>query len=751
MGRPREKGRGKAGQSDSAPPRAGNYFGGGGYSSFGDYMVEKNRKLKEQLHPGRANEQGDGMCAEGASPAKAQIFRGLTFWMTGRTCLPDHEIKRLIVEHGGTYEQYGFSRVSHIIADNLATGNQTWRELKARVKRGHVVTSSWIVDCTKELRRIPEVRYMPKCLASSSSMLNFVSERSKEEPRSEGPPEGFSFQVGGSAASAPGSGGAHCSDPPRPSGVGVGTQNPTSPGRESNGMSEVQPVGNDTLAACSRKRPLSPTALTQDSLAQLDSAGADVAVSAELGHSETTAGLGQQSANAMGKNHEAGSPVLQVAEEHGEASAGIARACPSMAAFGGASAVPSRGTPLALEISASCATGLSDKEHLFRVVEELAGEVSKASHEDLGALGLRVAIDPPEEWSCEMDLDEHSTVSEGSVEDKAVMLRSSLRKLATRMVAGLSLDGSAHGWSDVRRVAATLRFSRSSTLAAAAHAPERSRDAPGASQLATLIASQEASPPPSLVTVAASQRGIRIPNASAEGCAQATEPRTPLASPQVVTINGIETGSSHCHREALMATSGSSTRTAPARRRWRRLSRADAADGSCGASAQSVVSSASGCRQVSSRISEPPAVDPVAIQELAEALRVQFGICSTGSTSVKALLEHARRATSSEALFSYAGALRLLLNFQEYDVALVVLRLLRAASGTAPGSAWGKALVASRPTREVQTEQPPAAFFFNRLLREANHALAQVSPGALFDVKSLPVQTADARGPCTAV
>ena len=107
---------------------------------------------------------------------KATIFRGLSFWMTGRTCLPDQELKRIIVEHGGcselqcesiqlkvhpwsvatgpgVYEQYGFTHVTHIIADNLASGNQTWAELKKRSKRVNVVTSSWVTACVQEGRR----------------------------------------------------------------------------------------------------------------------------------------------------------------------------------------------------------------------------------------------------------------------------------------------------------------------------------------------------------------------------------------------------------------------------------------------------------------------------------------------------------------------------------------------------------------------------------------------------------------------
>ena len=43
-----------------------------------------------------------------AGETKTAIFTGLSFWMTGRTCLPDQELKRLIVEHGGVVAADGY-------------------------------------------------------------------------------------------------------------------------------------------------------------------------------------------------------------------------------------------------------------------------------------------------------------------------------------------------------------------------------------------------------------------------------------------------------------------------------------------------------------------------------------------------------------------------------------------------------------------------------------------------------------------
>ena len=41
-----------------------------------------------------------------AGETKTAVFSGLSFWMTGRSCLPDQELKRLIVEHGGVMARW---------------------------------------------------------------------------------------------------------------------------------------------------------------------------------------------------------------------------------------------------------------------------------------------------------------------------------------------------------------------------------------------------------------------------------------------------------------------------------------------------------------------------------------------------------------------------------------------------------------------------------------------------------------------
>ena len=81
--------------------------GGGGWEDQGVYMRDKALKLREQLR--REYGPNDG------------VFNGLTFWQTGRTDGVD--VKKLVTQHGGQFEQYGLRSVSHIIASNVATSN----------------------------------------------------------------------------------------------------------------------------------------------------------------------------------------------------------------------------------------------------------------------------------------------------------------------------------------------------------------------------------------------------------------------------------------------------------------------------------------------------------------------------------------------------------------------------------------------------------------------------------------------------
>ena len=95
-----------------------------------------------------------------------KLFSGLSFWLTGRTRgLTDRDIRKMVLENGGIWEPYGMTRVSHIIAENLAMGNQVWRDFKqsgGERKRYCVVTPKWLVDSIAKGEKVWERDYLPE-------------------------------------------------------------------------------------------------------------------------------------------------------------------------------------------------------------------------------------------------------------------------------------------------------------------------------------------------------------------------------------------------------------------------------------------------------------------------------------------------------------------------------------------------------------------------------------------------------------
>jgi len=127
-------------------------FGGGGWGGMRQYMQEKNKRIQEQL--------------EDTVVKETDLFAGMYFVIDGRTeAASDTELKRLIISNGGKYEAYG-KRTTHMIADHLAEGNQSWRNIRDRQKfsKMKIVTSYFITDCVKEMRRLPASRYLPMVL-----------------------------------------------------------------------------------------------------------------------------------------------------------------------------------------------------------------------------------------------------------------------------------------------------------------------------------------------------------------------------------------------------------------------------------------------------------------------------------------------------------------------------------------------------------------------------------------------------------
>ena len=143
--------------------------GGGGWEGFGQYMRDKTKKLAGQFDD-RYNK-------------KSQVFEGKTFWSTGRLLDFEFDLKQLITENGGVYEQYGLRNVSHIIASNLALSNQNWKKLlggKFTSKSYCVVKPQWIVDSLKAGKCLPEGEYLPDCIKIKGTITDFLNDQPRD-------------------------------------------------------------------------------------------------------------------------------------------------------------------------------------------------------------------------------------------------------------------------------------------------------------------------------------------------------------------------------------------------------------------------------------------------------------------------------------------------------------------------------------------------------------------------------------------
>merc|ERR1719296_61938 len=76
----------------------------GGFAPFGCDVRERHQQPHEpeELLEGRPDASEVDQVDD-----KPAIFKGLTFWMAGRTSIPERELKQLLVAYGGCCEPYG--------------------------------------------------------------------------------------------------------------------------------------------------------------------------------------------------------------------------------------------------------------------------------------------------------------------------------------------------------------------------------------------------------------------------------------------------------------------------------------------------------------------------------------------------------------------------------------------------------------------------------------------------------------------
>ena len=109
------------------------------FDTFGEYMNEKIRKLDDQLH---------------SVKQQSHILAGVSVYVTGNTNPPYIELRELVTQNGGRFQQY-FSRsvVTHVIAANLSVSRA--RDLH----NDKVVKPEWIVDSLAHGSLLPWKNY----------------------------------------------------------------------------------------------------------------------------------------------------------------------------------------------------------------------------------------------------------------------------------------------------------------------------------------------------------------------------------------------------------------------------------------------------------------------------------------------------------------------------------------------------------------------------------------------------------------
>ncbi|EIN07940.1 hypothetical protein PUNSTDRAFT_135458 [Punctularia strigosozonata HHB-11173 SS5] len=121
------------------------------FGGISDFMRRKRVKLQVQ------NAQIEDVL-DSAQEKRSDIFKGLSLYINGYTDPPEHKLRELIVQHGGTYQAYmdQKSYITHIITSTLTAAKI--REF-ARMK---VVTPAWLVDSIAQGALLPWQAYIWK-------------------------------------------------------------------------------------------------------------------------------------------------------------------------------------------------------------------------------------------------------------------------------------------------------------------------------------------------------------------------------------------------------------------------------------------------------------------------------------------------------------------------------------------------------------------------------------------------------------
>ena len=158
------------------------FGGGGGWEGFGDYMREKEEKLREQQ---RAH-----------VVQISAALRGVVLHIDGLTSVRSVELADLVTAHGGEFVMYPhWSKVTHLVANVLP--RQKVKQFTTHIwecrRRGlpfFVVKEAWLVQSAARARRLPEGDFaLPELIGPlQGSLHGFVTREHGAPPPSLPPP-----------------------------------------------------------------------------------------------------------------------------------------------------------------------------------------------------------------------------------------------------------------------------------------------------------------------------------------------------------------------------------------------------------------------------------------------------------------------------------------------------------------------------------------------------------------------------------
>ncbi|XP_042508382.1 DNA repair protein REV1 isoform X3 [Macadamia integrifolia] len=131
------------------------------FTNFGSYMVEKNRKLRDQF------EAEASSSSLGDSNSGKSLFHGVSIFVDGLTVPSSQELKVYMLKYGGHFENY-FSRhrVTHIICSNLP--DSKIKNLRSFSGGLPVVKPTWLLDSVAANRLLSWVPYQLEQLANKT-------------------------------------------------------------------------------------------------------------------------------------------------------------------------------------------------------------------------------------------------------------------------------------------------------------------------------------------------------------------------------------------------------------------------------------------------------------------------------------------------------------------------------------------------------------------------------------------------------